>query len=130
MEERVLTKFNKRIKFVNDRYEVYLPWKEGSVKCRLMNNKKLAPKRFKRHAKVNRKKKQKTEYYNVFEDYEKEGIIEVPADEINSNNPVHHMPNHLVMRELKTSIKLHPVFDASAKSYDGISLNDCLHTGP
>ena len=34
------------------------------------------------------------------------------------------------MKELRTSTKARPVFDASASGYNGVSLNDCSETGP
>lgn len=49
---------------------------------------------------------------------------------MHGNNPVYYMPYHPVIREMSTSTKKQPAFDASGKSYNGIFLKDCLHTGP
>ena len=35
-----------------------------------------------------------------------------------------------VVRESAVSSKIRPVFDASAKGYNGVSLNDCMEVGP
>ena len=35
-----------------------------------------------------------------------------------------------VYLKLSLPTKVHPVFDASAKEINGVSLNDCLETGP
>ena len=39
------------------------------------------------------------------------------------------MPHCPVVEEDRMSTIVRPVFDASAKGYNGVSLNDCLHTG-
>ena len=43
---------------------------------------------------------------------------------------VFYMPMHSVIKESSTTTKLRVVFDASAKSSTGISLNDTLQVGP
>ena len=40
------------------------------------------------------------------------------------------MPKHSVIKEFSTTTELRFVFDASAKSSTGISLNDTLQVGP
>ena len=75
--------------------------------------------------------KLKTVYYKVFDEYEREGIIEeIPSNEISSVFPIFYMPHRPVVREASSSTKVRPVFDASAASYNGVSLNNCLQTGP
>ena len=67
----------------------------------------------------------------MFEGYEQEGIIEeVPEREMNSPYPTFYLPHRPVIREVSTTSKVRPVFDASAVSYNGISLNHCLESGP
>ncbi|XP_071544498.1 uncharacterized protein [Panulirus ornatus] len=71
------------------------------------------------------------EYDAVFEGYKREGIIEeVPEGEMNSPYPTFYLPHHPVVREVSTTSKVRPVFDASAVSYNGVSLNHCLEVGP
>ncbi|XP_069994246.1 uncharacterized protein [Penaeus vannamei] len=67
----------------------------------------------------------------MFTDYEQEGIIEeVPSSEVVSSQPTYYMPHRPVVKESGSSTKVRPVFDASATSYNGTSLNDCLESGP
>lgn len=55
--------------------------------------------------------------------------IEVPnQNEINTN--VYYKPHHAVFKEASSTTKLKVVFNASASSSSGISLNDILLTGP
>ena len=49
----------------------------------------------------------------------------------NSNQSVHYLPHHGVVRQDKQTTKFRIVYDGSAKTTDDIvSLNDCLKTGP
>ena len=62
---------------------------------------------------------------------ETSGIItEVKPEEICVPYPVFYMPHRPVVRESSLTTKVRPVFDASAKGHNGISLNDCMEAGP
>ena len=62
---------------------------------------------------------------------EDENIIEeVPNNELNSGNIIFYLPHRPVIRENSLSTKVRPVFDASARGRNGVSLNDCVATGP
>ncbi len=52
----------------------------------------------------------------------------VPREEI--NNPSYYMPINGVFKDTSTASKVRPVFDASAKTSSGHSLNDQLLPGP
>ena len=59
------------------------------------------------------------------------GIIEeVPREESVGCGPVFYMPHRPVIRESSVSTKVRPVFDASSKGFNGLSLNDCMEVGP
>ncbi len=53
----------------------------------------------------------------------------VPYDELNKQDS-YYLPVHAVVKETSTSTKLRAVFDASARSSTGASLNDTLLPGP
>ena len=42
----------------------------------------------------------------------------------------HYLSHHIVTRQDKASTKRRIVFDTAAKDGGGVSLNDCLHSGP
>jgi hypothetical protein len=70
------------------------------------------------------------EYNEVIEGQIKKGIVEaVEYPESSEGKRTHYLPHHAVIRQDKTMTKLRILYDASAKE-DGLSLNDCLHTGP
>ncbi|XP_068237125.1 uncharacterized protein [Palaemon carinicauda] len=131
-ETKVFKEFESTVKFVNGRYEVALPWKDDSAKKRLLNNVVIAHKRLGRlMVKLEHDKELKKEYQKVFDSYESDHIIEeVPRQEISGVNPVYYMPHRPVVKLSSSSTKIRPVFDASASCYNGVSLNDCLSSGP
>ncbi|XP_068247720.1 uncharacterized protein [Palaemon carinicauda] len=131
-ETKVFEEFESTVKFVNGRYEVALPWKDDSAKERLLNNVVIAHKRLGRlMVKLEHDKELKKEYQKVFDSYESDHIIEeVPRQEISGVNPVYYMPHRPVVKLSSSSTKIRPVFDASASCYNGVSLNDCLSSGP
>ena len=53
-------------------------------------------------------------------------IEEVPCHEPQVMHPTYYMPYRPVVKGDRVSTKVRPVFDASAKGYNGVS----LHTGP
>ena len=127
----VILEFQEKVKFSDDRYEVCLPWKSDSDRQRLQNNEKQVLKcLMSLEKKLDKDLDMKKAYKKVFDEYEKEGIIEsVPLCETNSD-PVFYIPHHLVLKLDIWSTKLRPVFNASFKGYNDVSLNDCLHAGP
>jgi len=128
----VLKQFCGNVKFDEGRYEVSLPWKSDDCKKNLMNNEGIARKRLQGLGrKLDKDPELQKQYSNVFTDYEQEGIIEeVPSSEVVSSQPTYYMPHRPVVKESSSSTKVRPVFDASATSYNGTSLNDCLESGP
>ena len=116
---------------VDDRYEVALPWKQG-FRDKLLNNEKLARSRLSHLSKKSeRDLVLKTRYNSAIKDEWDNGIIEeVPREESVGCGPVFYMPHRPVIKESSVSTKVRPVFDASAKGFNGLSLNDCMEVGP
>ncbi|XP_071055024.1 uncharacterized protein [Onthophagus taurus] len=48
----------------------------------------------------------------------------------NLEAPHFYLPHHGVVRETSSTTRLRVVFNGSQKTSSGVSLNDCLHTGP
>jgi hypothetical protein len=67
------------------------------------------------------------EYTRVIEEYLKLGHISVTKD---FSDDGYYMPHHAIIKDASTTTKLRVVFDASAKSRNGVSLNDVLMVGP
>ncbi|UYV80978.1 hypothetical protein LAZ67_19002335 [Cordylochernes scorpioides] len=72
------------------------------------------------------------QYKEFMREYEALGHMElVPFKEIiRDPSTCYYMPHHGVEREQSTTTKLRVVFDASAKTDSGTSLNQILNTGP
>ncbi|XP_058797621.1 uncharacterized protein LOC131667864 [Phymastichus coffea] len=69
----------------------------------------------------------RAEYEKEFNGYLELGHMTLCEDD---NNDGYYLPHHAVIKESSETTKCRVVFDASAKSSTGISLNDMLLTGP
>ena len=66
------------------------------------------------------------EYDDIIQNQIKMGIME-EINEPGEVGEVTYLPHKAVIWEVKKSTKVRVVFDASAKSKQGVSLNDCLY---
>lgn len=81
--------------------------------------------------KLNRNEILRQRYVSFINEYIALGhMTEITADESSSSNIVYYLPHHGVEKENSTTTKLRVVFDGSAKSCSGLSLNDVLMVGP
>lgn len=128
----VLEKFNESIEFHEGRYSVSLPWKSEEQSRLLKSNFDTAMKRLKSLSrKLSSQPALHEQYDAALREMEDSGVVEeVSSKEIDSQNPVFYMPHRPVIKEASASTKVRPVFDASAKGPNGLSLNDCMETGP
>lgn len=108
------------------RYIVRLPFRRsdqrlGELRSGTLKRLNALERRFERNASL------KTEYAGVMEDYlrlDHMSVINEPDDD------GYYMPHHAVIKESSITTKVRVVFDASAKTANGVSLNDLLMIGP
>ena len=130
INEELINKFKGYIVVNSDgRFEVPLPW--ISEHPYLETNFNIAYSRLKsatnRLLKINKFK----DYDFVFQEWARDGIIELVKEGGDDNtNVTHFLPHRPVIRETALKTKIRPVFDASAKGANNVSLNDCLCVGP
>ena len=69
-------------------------------------------------------------YITLYIIYNNRYIIEkVEEEDVPDPSNIYYLPLRAVVRHVKTTTKVRPVLDASAK-VEGVSLNDCLYSGP
>ncbi|XP_076384313.1 uncharacterized protein LOC143262423, partial [Megalopta genalis] len=107
------------------RYVVSLPF--NNDKPKLGESKSAAYKRF---LSLERKLKRDPELNNQYEAIFKEYLDLGHMSEIPDTNEGHYLAHHGVLKMSSQTTKLRIVFDVSAASSTGLSLNDVLHTGP
>lgn len=126
-EERAEEIFTKSLKRHSDgKFLVDLPFKENPDES-FGESKPMAAKRY---AAIQRKFKRNQElqmkYDAALEEYIQLGHMEL-ADE--NTRACYYLPHHPVIKEASSTTKIRPVFDGSAKSNNGRSLNDLLFVG-
>ncbi|UYV69309.1 hypothetical protein LAZ67_6003213 [Cordylochernes scorpioides] len=105
-DQAIMDKFRtEKKRLESGRYEVHLPWIEPAQK--LKENKSHAEVRLRKMTEDLKKRGFYHHYNKIFKEWKENGIIE----------RIHTTP-------------VRPVFDASCKTKDGWSLNDCLAKGP
>lgn len=124
-ETEILKNFNDSISVNKDgRYEVGLLWKDGPE---LESNYEQTYRRLLSTTKKLESMGKLTEYDEVFQEWQREGIIEMAQN--NETNEGHYLPHHAVIKLESTTTKIRPVFDASCKDRNKNSLNACIEKG-
>ncbi|GFX20239.1 integrase catalytic domain-containing protein [Trichonephila clavipes] len=122
IQKEILNHFQKTISVdFNGRYEVALPWVLDNKL--LSSNKKLDETRLQSTKRKLIATGKFQEYQDVLDLWLSEKIIEEVNDD--KENFVHYLPHRPVIKEKSTS-KIRPIFDASARTKSSPSLNDCL----
>ena len=125
-EKTLYDEFISTVMFQDGRYKVPLPWKD--LHKPLPDNYLLCVIRLRGLLRrLSHEPGVLRQYNATIEDQLAKGIIEpVPTD---TQNVVHFLPHHGVVRTDKSTTKLRVVYDASAEM-SGPSLNECLYKGP
>jgi len=71
----------------------------------------------------------KLQYHNFMKEYEELGHME-PVPHQEGKQTCYFLPHHPVFKEISTTTKTRVVFDGSAKTSNGLSLNDIFQVGP
>ena len=132
-DDIAFTQFKDSLRFLNGRYVVSWPWKTNfSVKPDLPDNFALAYGRLKSlHKRIQRTPDVLTKYHDTILQQLDSGVIEEVTPDMNSDDIVHYIPHHCVVRPGSATTKIRVVYDASAKANsENNSLNDCIHRGP
>ncbi|XP_070529961.1 uncharacterized protein [Cardiocondyla obscurior] len=126
-EVKCETFFNETVSRNPDgRYTVRLPFRD--LNKRIGESRSIALKRLlSLERKFNSNDILKQEYTKIIEEYKKLGHISVVED---FDDDKYYMPHHAVFKESSNTTKIRIVFDVSAKSINGTSLNDTLLVGP
>lgn len=130
-EEQALKHFEEHVKRDADgRYYVSLPRKCPTPQ--LGKSKAAAIRRYLNNERSLKKRGQWQSFAQAVEDYFDLGHAEVvPAEELQRPaEEAYYLPMHGVTKEASTTTKLRVVFDASATTSTGVSLNDTLLPGP
>ena len=127
----LIREFTSQLTFHDGHYITSLLFKNKHHK--IINNFKIVERRtLSTYHYLDRKPELLKKYELVFVDYYKEvKFVPVPEDRINHNDwPINYLAGFPVIKETSETSKVRPVFDGSAKSYNGLSINDSLETGP
>nr|XP_012135148.1 PREDICTED: uncharacterized protein LOC100874762 isoform X2 [Megachile rotundata]XP_012135760.1 PREDICTED: uncharacterized protein LOC100874762 isoform X3 [Megachile rotundata] len=112
---------------ITGRYIVKLPFKENTKG--LGESFSVALRRFRSlEQKLTKEPQLKIKYTEFLEEYIRLGhMSETKATNLDGG---YYLPHHAVIKQSSLTTKLRVVFDASAKTSNGVSLNDMLLTGP
>ena len=129
-DDSLLREFNESVEFEDGRYKVQIPWTES--RDQLKDNRREAEKRLvSLEKRLRHNPSLQTAYAAALSQMEADGVIsEVPAEELETENVTFYLPHRPVVKLSSTSTKIRPVFDASARGPNGLSLNDVVLTGP
>ena len=131
-EDRVETHFDQTHQYLIEekRYQVTLPKTLGDHK--LGESRGRAVFRGQANERSLAKKEKLEEFNAVMEEYVSLGhaVAVSPPSSASLPSSYYYMPVHAVVKEASTSTKTRAVFDASALTSTGISLNDLLAVGP
>ncbi|XP_018378079.1 PREDICTED: uncharacterized protein LOC108770842 [Trachymyrmex cornetzi] len=110
----------------NGRYIVRLPFRDTNI--RLGDSRRTAFKRLlSLENKLNTNPDLKAEYTRIIDEYIQ---INHMSRTMDADEDGYYMPHHAIIKETSHTTKVRVVFDASAKTTNGVSLNELLMVGP
>ncbi|XP_046811894.1 uncharacterized protein LOC111689220, partial [Lucilia cuprina] len=115
------------------RYIVSLPFKEEFPETLSLGNSRSSAMAqfFRNEARLIRNPDFKSEYDNVVLEYESlDHMFKVASPNPSESTRVYYLPHHAVIKPDSISTRVRVVFNASAPSSNGQSLNSLLHVGP
>ncbi|XP_062701721.1 uncharacterized protein LOC134285252 [Aedes albopictus] len=112
------------------RFQVRLPFNER--KTELGESLQMATRRFLMlERRLDQRPELKAEYSEFIHEYERLGhMCEIQANPNEKVGSSYYLPHHCVLRPSSATTKLRVVFDGSAKTSTGTSINDTLKIGP
>jgi hypothetical protein len=111
------------------RFVVRLPLRQ--VPAQLGDSYQMATRRLcQLERKLNRQPQLQRDYVQFMDEYEALGHMQLVNSVTNTDDLTYYIPHHPVVKESSTTTKVRVVFDASAQSSNGTSLNDLLMVGP
>ncbi|XP_043591764.1 uncharacterized protein LOC122571743 [Bombus pyrosoma] len=128
-EQQCEDHFRRHVQRTNEgRYMVALPFNKTTLS--LGSSKAMAMKRLTSLCRRFQRDKQfEADYHAVIQEYLDLGhMSKITTD--HSTEDGYFLPHHGVIKESSQTTKLRVVFDGSAPTSTGVSLNDVLHTGP
>ncbi|XP_058456942.1 uncharacterized protein LOC131434295 [Malaya genurostris] len=131
-QEKECEKFYSRTvsRMPNGRYIVRLP-RHSNFNMMLGSSKETAKKRFELlERRLAKNSKLKQDYHQFMEEYLALGHMRIIEDEELEPPSLCYLPHHPVIKASSTTTKVRVVFDASAKTTSGLSLNEALLVGP
>ena len=130
--ELALSKFQKSIKLIDNRYEIGLPWIDQITI--MPNNYGLAKGRLNSLIKSHQTKNLEflKKYHEIIANQLEQNIVEIVKNPWESTDTlIHYIPHQPVIRDQKSFTKIRVVYDASARlNRSSPSLNSCLLKGP
>ncbi|XP_055612618.1 uncharacterized protein LOC129759241, partial [Uranotaenia lowii] len=112
------------------RYVVKLP-RQANFEELVGDSEKIAWRRFHiLEKKLEREPQLKADYHKFMSEYLELGHMRLVSTDEKTNSHVCFLPHHPVIKESSSTTKLRVVFDASAKTSTGSSLNEALLVGP
>lgn len=110
------------------RYIVRIPFKENITQ--LGHSRDQAERRLRSlERKLGKQADLRAQYIEFMSEYELLGHMSQTSEIVNDSHTGFYLPHHAVFKVQSTTTKLRVVFDGSAKSSSGLSLNDCQLVG-